>query len=59
MQRSTFLPIHHAATFISSVDWGLESEVHGDTHSQVEVSKAVNPSSKLLAGNSERRPAYP
>ena len=23
MQRSTFLPIHHAATLISSVDWGL------------------------------------
>ena len=22
MQRSTFLPIHHAATLISSVDWG-------------------------------------
>ena len=53
------MPLHHAATLISSVDWGLESEVHGDTHSQVEVSKAVNPSSKLLAGNSERRPACP
>ena len=24
MQRSTFLPLHHAATFISSVDWGLD-----------------------------------
>ena len=24
MQRSTFLPLHHAATLIPSVDWGLE-----------------------------------
>ena len=23
MQRSTFLPLHHAATLIPSVDWGL------------------------------------
>ena len=27
MQRSTFLPLHHAATLISSVDWGLVSRV--------------------------------
>ena len=24
MQRSTFLPLHHAATLIPSVDWGLD-----------------------------------
>ena len=24
MQRNTFLPLHHAATLISSVDWGLD-----------------------------------
>ena len=25
MHRSTFLPLHHAATLIFSVDWGLQS----------------------------------
>ena len=29
MQRSTFLPLHHAATLISSVDWGLADESSG------------------------------
>ena len=30
MQRSTFLPLHHAATLISLVDWGLAAGVGPD-----------------------------
>ena len=37
MQRSTFLPIHHAATLISSVDWGLDYRTPGEVFQEERV----------------------